>query len=195
MHPSDEELYKYNYENLRLEITPTTKIRSVDRRSIRQSLPLSVKEIGDTVDRHVVPEDARERGPRRICGGGGEGGRVGGGGGGGDEDPRRDEEGVRGKVGCYLSHHKAVITFSLPDRSLATLLVSAQVDIGITPTPVTPGNRKATPAPSNMAAHIRDSVHLDVAKGRAKGGLAQGGRERERRVEGGKRKGERSKRR
>lgn len=127
--------------------------------------------------------------------------------GGGDEDPRRDEEGVRGKVGCYLSHHKAVITFSLPDRSLATLLVSAQVDIGITPTPVTPGNRKATPAPSNMAAHIRDSVHLDVAKGREpKGdwrregegegegeGEEGGGREGGREV--GERKGERSKRR
>lgn len=27
-------------------------------------------------------------------------------------------------AGCYLSHHKAVITFSLPDRSLATLLVA-----------------------------------------------------------------------
>lgn len=70
-------------------------------------------------------KDARERGGEEEEGhveSAAEEEKEGGGLGGGDEDPRRDEEGVRGKVGCYLSHHKAVITFSLPDRSLATLL-------------------------------------------------------------------------
>lgn len=47
-----------------------------------------------------------------------------------DEGEEREEVVERGsqerrsRAGCYLSHHKAVITFSLPDRSLATLLVA-----------------------------------------------------------------------
>lgn len=41
----------------------------------------------------------------------------------GEEEKRGSQE-RRGRAGCYLSHHKAVITFSLPDRSLATLLVA-----------------------------------------------------------------------
>lgn len=43
------------------------------------------------------------------------------------EDVEEEKRGLpeqRGRAGCYLSHHKAVITFSLPDRSLATLLVA-----------------------------------------------------------------------
>lgn len=42
----------------------------------------------------------------------------------GVEERERDSQERRGRAGCYLSHHKAVITFSLPDRSLATLLVA-----------------------------------------------------------------------
>jgi len=41
-----------------------------------------------------------------------------------EEEKERDSQERRGRAGCYLSHHKAVITFSLPDRSLATLLVA-----------------------------------------------------------------------
>lgn len=42
----------------------------------------------------------------------------------GEEVVERGSQERRSRAGCYLSHHKAVITFSLPDRSLATLLVA-----------------------------------------------------------------------
>lgn len=66
-------------------------------------------------ERTTMAQDEGEE--RRERGGGGQRRRR-------ERERERDSQERRGRAGCYLSHHKAVITFSLPDRSLATLLVA-----------------------------------------------------------------------